>query len=265
MDEECEKYLKSSQENRKYVADHFKPLHTSIYTLTDDIFVTSFVHALKSKTPNALMEILKEEHPGIFSFDLFQPDFCYKFLEEVLWFESWCEKEKIKMQRPNSMNNYGVILADLGFTSFLNKLMTEKIVPFSSLLFKDVGGDSLDEHHGFIVEYRMGKDTSLGYHTDDSEVTLNVNIGKEFSDGTLYYHGLRCRSCHDTAPLPGEYTEIKHKLGRAVLNRGQHRHGAYDITSGERFNLILWCRSKQYRQQNKPEECPTWCGWHKYN
>lgn len=30
------------------------------------------------------------------------------------------------------------------------------------------------------------------FHVDDSEVTLNVCLGRQFSGGELYFRGLRC-------------------------------------------------------------------------
>jgi len=260
MKERYEEYSKNIEKNRIYIRDHYRPLYKSLYNLNDDIFDPSFVNAIRANTTVSLKEILKQEHPGIYSFDMLQPAFCYQLLEEVLSIDSWCERNKIKKQRPNSMNNYGIILDDFGFAPFLDQLMTEYIVPLSTLLFKDVGGDSLDEHHGFIVEYKLGEDTSLGFHTDDSDVTLNVCLGKKFEGGSLYYKGLRCRLCQQTESLPQEDVEINHSVGRAILNRGQHRHGAYDITSGERYNLILWCKSKYYREHNDSGKCPDWCG-----
>ena len=50
--------------------------------------------------------------------------------------------------------------------------MQRYVQPFASLLYPLVMKESLqlDEHHGFIVEYELGKDTNLGFHVDDSEV-----------------------------------------------------------------------------------------------
>lgn len=31
-----------------------------------------------------------------------------------------------------------------------------------------------------------------GFHVDDSEVTLNVCLGKEFDGGELFFRGVRC-------------------------------------------------------------------------
>lgn len=32
----------------------------------------------------------------------------------------------------------------------------------------------------------------VGFHVDDSEVTLNVCLGKQFSGGELFFRGTRC-------------------------------------------------------------------------
>ena len=259
MTREYEAYCEMQREYRGFVQQNYIPLNNQLYTLDENIFVASFLEALQVNTPEALQQILHEERLGIYSFDILKPEFCNQLLEEVMWFEAWCAKQQVATQRPNSMNNYGAILDDFGFDSFLNCLMTEYISPLSTLLFNDVGGDSLDEHHGFVVEYKMGKDVSLGFHTDDSDVTFNVNLGREFTGGTMYFHGLRCRMCQETFSSPQEHVEITHKVGRAILHRGQHRHGANEITSGERYNLIMWCRSNQYRLQDNSGECPDWC------
>ena len=263
MTKEYESFCDMQNEYRSFVKLNYIPLHNHLYTLNENIFAASFLQAIQLNTREALQQILHEEYPGIYSFDILKPDFCNQLLEEVMWFEAWCEKQQVTINRPNSMNNYGAVLDDFGFDSFLSCLMTEYISPLSTLLFNDVGGDSLDEHHGFVVEYRMGKDESLDFHSDDSDVTFNVCLGREFTDGTIYFNGLLCRTCQQSSyssfPLTQEQVEIKYKVGRALLHRGLHRHGAYEITSGERYNLILWCRSNQYRQQDNSGECPEWC------
>ena len=98
-----------------------------------------------------------------------------------------------------------------------------------SLLYTNYGGDCLDSHHGFIVQYKMGEDLNLGFHYDESEVTLNVCLGRSFVGGSLYFRGrLMEPETH------GEYFEYQHIPGRAALHLGKHRHGALSILSGER-------------------------------
>jgi len=42
--------------------------------------------------------------------------------------------------------------------------------------------------------------------------------------------------------------------GRAVIHLGRHRHGADDITKGERVNFILWSLNSKYRSSDAFEE-----------
>ncbi|XP_048467180.1 2-oxoglutarate and iron-dependent oxygenase domain-containing protein 2 isoform X5 [Rhincodon typus] len=49
-----------------------------------------------------------------------------------------------------------------------------------------------------------------------------------------------------------ECVEIEHRVSYGLLHRGQHCHGALPISSGERWNLIIWMRSSPVRN----ELCP---------
>lgn len=91
------------------------------------------------------------------------------------------------------MNNYGLILDDigtrrfqffsngLGFQSMITEMIKKCVTPLAKHLFPDYGGANLDSHHAFIVRYKIGEDLDLSTHTDDSEVTLNVCLGKDFT------------------------------------------------------------------------------------
>jgi hypothetical protein len=59
------------------------------------------------------------------------------------------------------VQNYGVILDEIGFHEFLQQLMLDWIAPLARLLFPQYGS-SLDSHHGFIVQYKLSEDTELG-------------------------------------------------------------------------------------------------------
>ena len=56
-----------------------------------------------------------------------------------------------------------------------NRLMLQCVQPFAAFLYPHLG-QRLDSHHGFVVEYELGKDINLGFHVDDSEVRLQVNL-----------------------------------------------------------------------------------------
>ena len=74
-------------------------------------------------------------------------------------------------------------------------------------------------------------------HTDACDVTLNVCLGKEFEGAGLTFCGLRGAGAGAERKLAYRHRHVK---GRAIMHLGHHRHGADDIVSGERYNLIMW-------------------------
>lgn len=93
------------------------------------------------------------------------------------------------------MNKYGAVLDDFGLETMLDKLMDDFIRPISRgntyilsglllescfhvecashsfshvsfcyyvVFFPEVGGGTLDSHHGFVVEYGIDRDVELG-------------------------------------------------------------------------------------------------------
>lgn len=99
-----------------------------------------------------------------------------------------------------------------------------------------------------------------------SDVTLNVCLGRAFEGGSLFFRGVRCRAHQQTGAAPEETHVYAHRPGVAVLHRGHHRHGAHAITSGERHNLILWCRGDSATSSEgangNHRKCESWCWLH---
>lgn len=155
-----------------------------------------------------------------------------------------------------------MLLNELGFDEdFLTPLREHYIAAITSLMYPDWGGASLDSHKAFVVKYKLGQDTDLNYHYDNAEITLNVSLGKTFTGGELYFGDMfRPR---ETSNQNARFTEISHVPSIALLHRGQHRHGASPITSGERYNLIIWMRSSAVRNAccpmcfEEPDLVPT--------
>jgi len=224
------------------IKELYKPKHPQIYKFVlEDVVQPQIISALQHGSEAALLSVLKQEtQTGIYSFDLFNNKFCNLLIEEIENFE----RSGLPVSRPNSMNNYGVILDEIGFTPFLNELRKRVVAPFASLLYSKYNYRELDHHHGFIVQYKLTEDLDLGFHYDESEVTLNVCLGKIFKGGTLYFCGLL-----NDPTSHKELYEFTHTPGKAILHIGKHRHGANAIKSGERYNLILWCRSTQERNR----------------
>ncbi|KMZ56356.1 2-oxoglutarate (2OG) and Fe(II)-dependent oxygenase superfamilyprotein [Zostera marina] len=224
-------------------------------------FVPEFIKAISDNNEESLRNILSEPHPGLYTFSMLQPFFCDMMVSEVENFEKWVGTVKLKIMRPNTMNKYGVVLDDFGLEPMLDTLMEDFISPLSRALFVEVGGQSLDSHHGFVVEYGNDKDRELGFHVDDSEVTLNVCLGNKFLGGDLFFRGVRCEKHVNSDIQPEEYFDYQHVPGQAILHRGRHRHGALPTTDGYRINMILWCRSSNFREMKKyQKDFSCWCG-----
>jgi hypothetical protein len=126
------------------------------------------------------------------------------------------------------------------------------------LLFQEVGGSQLDGEHAFLAEYSRGGDEELGFHVDDSAVTLNLCLGTDFSGSELYFEGLRCDQHRQTWAGPDESFEYEHEPGVAILHAGRHRHGVLPLRRGARRNLILWCQSSEAKAA--AASCQPWCG-----
>ena len=162
------------------------------------------------------------------------------------------------------MNNYGVIVNEIGMRELITNFQQEYLWPISKVLYP-VQGSQFDYHHSFIVRYHTDEDLGLDMHVDDSDVTFNVCIGdvaeergkedkKEdqenrmdegFTGATLVFCGMFGSSNHRHVRH-----SYNHKIGRAILHLGSRRHGAQDIRSGTRTNLIIWNHNYQYRRSD---------------
>ncbi|MEM9379542.1 MAG: hypothetical protein AAGB93_06275 [Planctomycetota bacterium] len=161
---------------------------------------------------------------------------------------------------PNSMHAHGTMLGPLGLDGVVDTLR-ERLAPHLARLYPEVGGSTLDGHHSYLVEYGRDLDEGLGFHVDDSEVTLNLCLGETFSGAELVLLGRRCALHRQDAVEPGETLEIDHEPGVCVLHAGWHRHRVDPILRGVRRNLIAWLRSATYRAEEEARGvgCRPWC------
>lgn len=81
-----------------------------------------------------------------------------------------------------------VLLNELGMDeTFITPLREKYLRPITALLYPDLGGSCLDSHKAFVVKYSLHEDLDLSSHYDNAEVTLNVSLGKDFTEGNLYF------------------------------------------------------------------------------
>jgi hypothetical protein len=184
-----------------------------------------------------LAGLLEEESAGVYSFQLFSPEFCAMFLAEVDNYKA----SGLPIRRPNSMNRYGLIVNEIGMYDMISVLQAKLLQPIAQYIFP-VEGSKFDSHHSFMVQYKQGEDAGLDMHTDDSDVTFNVCLNKNFSGATLTVCGIGGTPEHRI--FQQAYV---HRMGKCLIHRGHHRHGADDIATGERRNLIVWNTNRAYR------------------
>ena len=119
--------------------------------------------------------------------------------------------------------------------------------PLAAALFKDHPhghpAADFDSTHSFIVKYRGDEDPHLDIHTDDSDVTFNVCLGRDFDGCGLVFCGMIGAKDHRQ-----HCVTYNHKVGTCVVHLGSKRHGADDITRGERLNLIVWNHGLCFRE-----------------
>jgi len=228
------------------IAKLYKPLHQHIYTLQESFFSPEFLKIVnycseKTATKDGLLA-----HLRLFSAErvyslgpVFTKAFCKEFIEELDHFGN----SDMPRGRINTMNNYGLLMQEVGFErGLITPFIEQYLSTLTRLLYPDWGGAAVDSNRAFVVMYRVGEDSDLADHYDNAEISLNISLGKDFEDGELSFGGMRTNI--DQSPH-----RVEHKLTHGILHRGQHRHQALPITEGERYNLIIWMRSSNVRNK----------------
>ena len=205
-----------------------------------DILSSSETHpdTLKKCIHNNLVTELSD---GVYTFPIFSKLICDTIISES---EDYAQSG-LPISRPNSMNNYGLVVNGIGMEKFIDSLQRNVLQPIASVLFP-TEGSNFDGHHSFLVRYKAGEDLGLDIHTDDSDVTFNICLGKEFTGSGLTVCGMMGSSVHRQCAY-----NYSHVLGSCIVHRGRHRHGADDIHTGERINLIVWNHNSLFRQTDE--------------
>ena len=252
------------------LAAEYVARHPPLYTLSDAeyFFEPSFLTAVHVGTREAFSEIrdFRRLSDGLYQYRIFRPEVCDHLMQEVDHFNAFAAESGIGVTRPNSMNRYGLILNDIGFLGTMHALVQRYVQPLAAAFFSDQLGEGFTfaSQHSFIVRYKIGEDLDLKTHRDDSDLTLNVCLGKTFEGARLYFHrdtGSQC-PCGTTAqdvaaefayPHPPDCRfctlHYDHCPGVGLMHMGRHVHGVERLQSGERSNLILWCRTRNYPEE----------------
>ena len=92
----------------------------------------------------------------------------------------------------------------------------------------EAGRRAATSHHAFVVQYQEGKDLGLDMHTDDSDVTFNVCLGKAFAGAGLTFcerprrgRNRRAAPTENARRLPARARSLRRAPGRAPARRGR--------------------------------------------
>jgi len=258
--------LRSSRTEAAYppVALH-KQLFKAPMSEVSTWFIPEFLDALAGWTSSqdvgkidvSALPGVRCEAPGVVSFNCLTHEFCDMLLAEANNYQ----KSGFPQRAPNSMNNYGLVLNEIGLKSTFDTVLKNVILGIGARLFgddetrethlhgeklytQDWGGSTLSSHHTFIVRYRPDEDRYLDMHVDECDVTFNFGLtdADGFEGSDLAFCGMFADSNHRK-----HLHTYKHVKGRCVVHSGKRRHGALNIKAGERASLIMWTRSDSFR------------------
>ncbi|KAH8044113.1 procollagen-lysine 5-dioxygenase [Aureococcus anophagefferens] len=166
--------------------------------------------------------------PGVVSFPALTDDFCDALVREVDHYR----RSGLPSRNPNSMNQYGLILNDVGMRGTFSAFLKYVLLPVGARLFGD------------DATYAKGRDTHLDMHIDECDVTFNFGLtdAANFAGNDLTFCGMYYADTHRRRSAT-----YKHARGRCVVHSGKRRHGALDIEDGERASLIMWTKSSSFR------------------
>lgn len=249
--------LRDGVELMKQIAAQYRPKHAELWLgfrtawLRKNFqrLVRSMRHADFGR-PGACSEIahgVSCPRDGLYLVPIFTPKFCKMLREEVANFI----KSGLSKSRPNNMLKYGVVIHELGLSSLINEFTRYWIDPLAKALLPHAVDPihGLDSQHSFTVHYSAEVphgERSISTHVDNSEVTLNVNLGGIWCGGELLCFGA------DDDDTARETIEIQHAQGHGILHAGNETHSAQALTSGWRENLVILCRSSPIRRSRCP-------------
>mmetsp|Transcript_29732 Transcript_29732/g.41846 ORF Transcript_29732/g.41846 Transcript_29732/m.41846 type:complete len:197 (+) Transcript_29732:26-616(+) len=156
----------------------------------------------------------------------------------------------IKSGQLKSDETSEIEIEKMGLQPTFEKLIQTVVLPLTRDLFPDLKDLVYDSCYGFVVHHLFGEDANYdnwnyvdeegnvtSLHVDDSDITLNYCIGKNFSGSLLKFYG--------EDKTTKQVVDCPQKPRSGYMHKGSNWHEVLPIESGERFNVILWCRFKK--------------------
>ena len=145
-----------------------------------------------------------------------------------------------------ALNLTGVDLLWFGFSKFFEGFI-ENILPKlldiispPDLKLNLSSNETWKLFHAFVIHYDASNPNQSSHpqHLDDSDLTLNLCLGDIFTGGDLVVHS--------DSQKPITYQQ---KPGQLFIHAGNLSHSANPISSGKRYNLVIWLKKQKINEE----------------
>jgi len=127
------------------------------------------------KLRDRVSQLVTEHVDGVYSFPLFNREFCDLIIKESEDYVS----SGLPQPRPNSMNNYGLVINSIGMEALIDIVQEKILQPIASVLFPTEGSD-FSGHHSFLgacsVLFRCLWSAAIAHVCMCLSVTLSPHI-----------------------------------------------------------------------------------------
>ena len=199
---------------------------------------------------------------GVYSGKIVTDDFCEDILERISHVDA--QANAGRCVAANSMHWNALPAAQIGIEPLVGSLVELFDQDIAPNILPERLRLPIDDIHSYIVRYGHSSDRDLGFHIDDSFLTLNICLTEGFTGSELVFEGERCPAHVDTHSSAHERLCVEHQKGSMIVHPGKNRHFVNWITSGERCNLIIWCQNEAERERwfasQNSGECLEFCG-----
>jgi len=217
------------------------------------------------RNPSEARHLMEEKGKNIFHGRLVTDDFCDVLMDRIHEYEIAHLNSGYKSA--NSMHTNAILTKELKLENFILTFVHAEISNIIGSVFDKEFNREIHDVHSYVVRYEneIQADRELGFHVDDSFLTINLCLNEGFEGSNLIFEGLRCPAHIDTPSRDSEHVQIRHQKGFMVFHDGKNRHFVNPIRQGKRYGLIIWCQNRDEKatwfNAHSSRQCMDFCGW----
>lgn len=169
--------------------------------------------------------IVDEPVTDVFSFPLFNEDFCKAVVDHANKMDNW------QADRHDFYPTIDVLLEKIGLNEVYTRVLKEYGYACAIHMWQLEGKNWPNmKSENFMIKYTEEKQGHLSLHHDYSDISFVLALNEEYEGGGTYFH--RQKKLH------------KGKTGHISLHPGAitHRHGGRPVHRGERYIVVSFCR-----------------------